>query len=104
MVYTALGKGDFNSVHQALVSDPRQPVRCDRLLSKLRGARFDGAPLTANLAARYSHGFVCSPQSGAVNWCSDRLLYLAAAGEGKSELAVKAPSQKGNAQVNPPIA
>lgn len=93
-LHTALGKGDFNSVHQALVSNPRQPVRYDRLLSKLRGARFDGAPLTANLVADI-HMVSSVLRSLEQSIGARTVAVLAAAGEGKSELAVKVTQPEG---------
>ncbi|EGT5760152.1 hypothetical protein AGJ18_01760 [Cronobacter sakazakii] len=93
-LHTALGKGDFNSVHQALVSNPRQPVRYDRLLSKLRGARFDGAPLTANLVADI-HMVSSVLRSLEQSIGARAVAVLAAAGEGKSELAVKVTQPEG---------
>ena len=102
MAHTALGKGDFNSVHQALVSNPRQPVRYDRLLSKLRGARFDGAPLTANLVADI-HAVSSVLRSLEQSISARAVAVLAAAGEGKSELAVKVTQPEGAFPGDPPI-
>jgi hypothetical protein len=87
-LYAALGKGDFDAVQQILTSNPSQPVYYDRLLSKLRGARSDGAPLAANLVADV-HA-VSSALRGLERSIGVRAVaVLAAAGEGKSELAVK---------------
>ena len=87
-LYAALGKGGFDAVQQLLASNPSQPVRYDRLLSKLRGARSDGAPLATNLVADI-HA-VSSALRGLDRSIGVRAVaVLAAAGEGKSELAVK---------------
>lgn len=93
-LYAALGKGDFDAVQQVLTSNPSQPVRYDRLLSKLRGARSDGAPLAANLVADV-HA-VSSTMRGLEQSIGARsIAVLAAAGEGKSELAVKVTQADG---------
>jgi hypothetical protein len=87
-LYAALGKGNFDAVQELLTSNPSQPVRYDRLLSKLRGARSDGAPLAANLVADI-HA-VSSELRGLERSIGVRAVaVLAAAGDGKSELAVK---------------
>ncbi|BDB17747.1 hypothetical protein GIV75_22360 [Pseudomonas sp. PA-3-5D] len=94
-LYTALGKGNFDSVHQMLAANPPQPVRYDRLLSKLRGARTGGAPLTANLVAdihAVSSALLSLKRSIGVR----AVAVLAAAGEGKSELAVKVTQPDGD--------
>lgn len=94
-LHTALGKGDFDSVKQMLAENPPQPVRFDRLLSKLRGARSGGAPLTANLVAdihAVSSMLLNLERSIGVR----ALAVLAAAGEGKSELAVKVTQPDGD--------
>lgn len=94
-LHTALGKGDFDSVKQMLAENPPQPVRFDRLLSKLRGARSVGAPLTANLVAdihAVSSMLLNLERSIGVR----ALAVLAAAGEGKSELAVKVTQPDGD--------
>lgn len=93
-LHAALGKGDFDAVQQMLLSNPSQPVRYDRLLSKLRGARSDGAPLAANLVADI-HA-VSSALRGLERSIGVRAVaVLAAAGEGKSELAVKVTQPDG---------
>lgn len=94
-LHTALGKGDFDSVQQMLAANPPQPVRNDRLLSKLRGARSGGAPLTANLVAdihAVSSALISLERSIGVR----AVAVLAAAGEGKSELAVKVTQPDGD--------
>lgn len=94
-LHTALGKGDFDSVQQMLAANPPQPVRYDRLLSKLRGARSGGAPLTANLVAdvhAVSSALLSLERSIGVR----AVAVLAAAGEGKSELAVKVTQPDGD--------
>lgn len=93
-LHTALGKGDFDAVQQLLAANPPQPVRYDRLLSKLRGARSGGAPLTANLVAEIhavSSELLSLERSIGVR----AVAVLAAAGEGKSELAVKVTQPDG---------
>ncbi|MDK9362919.1 NACHT domain-containing protein [Lelliottia wanjuensis] len=86
--YAALHKGDFDAVHQMLVSNPLQAVRYDRLLSKLRGARSDSAPLAANLVADIHLASLVL--LGLHESISVRTLaVLGAAGGGKSELSVK---------------
>lgn len=93
-LHVALGKGDFDAVKQMLASNPSQPVRYGRLLSKLRGARSDGAPLAANLVADI-HA-VSSALGGLERSIGVRAVaVLAAAGEGKSELAVKVTQADG---------
>lgn len=94
-LHVALGKGDFDDVQQILVSNPTQPVRYDRLLSKLRGARSAGAPLAANLVADIHavSSAVCSLEQSI---CVRAVAVLAAAGEGKSELAVKVTQPDGD--------
>ena len=87
-LYVALGKGDFEAAQQILVSNPSQPVRYDRLLSKLRGARSDAAPLCANLVADI-HAVSLARRSLERSISVRSVAVLAAAGEGKSELAVK---------------
>lgn len=94
-LHTALGKGDFDAVHQMLAANSPQPVRYDRLLSKLRGARSAGAPLTANLVADI-HA-VSSAQLSLERSIGVRAVaVVAAAGEGKSELAVKVTQPDGD--------
>ncbi|MET4615791.1 hypothetical protein ABIA71_001357 [Stenotrophomonas sp. 2619] len=83
----AIGKGDFDAVQQKLASNPSQPVRYDRLLSKLRGARSGGAPLAANLVADI-HAGSAALRSLERSITSRTIAILAAAGEGKSELAL----------------
>lgn len=93
-LHEALGKGDFDAVQQILASNPSQPVRYDRLLSKLRGARSNGAPLAANLVAdihAVSSALRILERSIGVR----AVAVLAAAGEGKSELAVKVTQADG---------
>ncbi|PHV50033.1 hypothetical protein CSQ91_02210 [Janthinobacterium sp. BJB301] len=94
-LHAALGKGDFDTVQQLLASNPpSQPVRYNRLLSKLRGARSDGAPLASNLVADI-HA-VSSVLRGLERSIGVRsVAVLAAAGEGKSELAVKVTQPDG---------
>lgn len=87
-LYVALGKGDFEAVQQMLAANPSQPVRYDRLLSKLRGARSDAAPLAANLVADI-HGVSSERRSLERSIGVRAVAVLAAAGEGKSELAIK---------------
>lgn len=93
-LYAALGKGDFDAVQQILVSNPSQPVRYDRLLSKLRGARSDGAPITANLVADI-HAVASALRSLDRSIGVRAVAVLAAAGEGKSELAIKVTQPDG---------
>ena len=87
-LHEALGKGDFDAVQQMVVSNPTLPVRYDRLLSKLRGVRSDGAPLAANLVADI-HAVSSALSSLERSIGVRAVAVLAAAGEGKSELAVK---------------
>lgn len=87
-LHAALGKGDFEAVQQLLTTNPSQPARYDRLLSKLRGARSDGAPLAANLVADI-HAVSSALRSLERSIGVRAIAVLAAAGEGKSELAVK---------------
>lgn len=94
-LHTALGKGDFDSVQQMLAANPPQPVRYDRLLSKLRGARSGGAPLTANLVADI-HAVSSALRSLERSIGIRAVAVLAAAGEGKSELAVKVTQPDGD--------
>jgi len=94
-LHAALEKGDFDAVAQSLASNPPQPLRYDRLLSKLRGARSEGAPLVANLVAdlhAVSRTLLGLERSTSVR----AVAVLAAAGEGKSELAVKVTKPDGN--------
>lgn len=94
-LHTALEKGDFDAVAQSLASNPPQPVRYDRLLSKLRGARSEGAPLAANLVAdlhAVSYTLLGLERSISVR----AVAVVAAAGEGKSELAVKVTQADGD--------
>ncbi|MBM2886400.1 hypothetical protein JFK97_18580 [Chromobacterium phragmitis] len=93
-LYAAIGKGDFDTVHQLLMSSPSQPVRYERLLSKLRGARSDGAPLAANLVADI-HAVSSARRSLERSIGARSVAILAAAGEGKSELAVKVTQADG---------
>ncbi|WP_417277425.1 hypothetical protein [Castellaniella sp.] len=93
-LHAALGKGEFDAVQQMLASNPPRPVRYDRLLAKLRGARSDGAPLAANLVADI-HA-VSSALRRLDRSIGVRVFaVLAAAGEGKSELAVKVTQADG---------
>lgn len=94
-LHADLGNGDFDAVQQILVSNPPQPVRYDRLLSKLRGARSDGAPLAANLVADI-HAVSSALRSLEQSIGAQTLAVLAAAGEGKSELAVKVTQPDGD--------
>lgn len=94
-LHTALGKGDFDAVQQMLVANPPQAVRYDRLLSKLRGTRSGGAPVAANLVAdihAVSSALLSLERSIGVR----AVAMLAAAGEGKSELAVKVTQPDGD--------
>lgn len=94
-LYAALEKGDFDAVAQSLASSPPQPLRYDRLLSKLRGARSEGAPLVANLVAdlhAVSRTLLGLERSTSVR----AVAVLAAAGEGKTELAVKITQADGD--------
>lgn len=94
-LHTVLGNGDFDAVQQMLAANPPQPVRYDRLLSKLRGARSGGAPLAANLVAdihALSSVLLSLERSIGVR----AVAVLAAAGEGKSELAVKVTQPDGD--------
>ena len=93
-LHAALGKGDFDAAQQMLVSNPSQPVRYDRLLSKLRGARSDGAPLAANLVADI-HAVSSALRSLERSIGVRAVAVLAAAGEGKSELAVNVTEADG---------
>ncbi|MFC5583431.1 hypothetical protein [Rhodanobacter terrae] len=93
-LHTALGKGDFDAVQQMLASNPPLPVRYDRLLSKLRGARSDGAPLAANLVADI-HAVSSVLRSLEKSIDVRAVAVLAAAGEGKSELAAKVTQADG---------
>lgn len=93
-LHEALGKGDFDAIQQILASNPSQPVRYDRLLSKLRGARSDGAPLAANLVADI-HAVSSALRSLERSIGVRAVAVLAAAGEGKSELAVKVTQADG---------
>lgn len=87
-LHAARGKGDFDAVQQMLATNPELPVRYDRLLSKLRGARSAGAPLAANLVADV-HAVSSALRSLERSIGVRAFAVLAAAGEGKSELAVK---------------
>ena len=94
-LHAALEKGDFDAVAQSLALNPPQPVRYNRLLSKLRGARSEGAPLAANLVAdlhTVSYTLLGLERSTSVRVVA----VLAAAGEGKSELAVKVTQADGD--------
>lgn len=94
-LHAALEKGDFDTVAQTLASNPAQPVRYNKLLSKLRGARSEGAPLAANLVAdihAVSYTLLGLERSTSVR----TVAVLAAAGEGKSELAVKVTQADGD--------
>lgn len=93
-LHAALGKGDFDAVQQILASNPSQLVRYDRLLSKLRGARSDGAPLAANLVADI-HAASSALRRLERSIGARAVAVLAAAGEGKSELAVKVTQSDG---------
>lgn len=93
-LHAALGKGDFDAVQHMLASNPPQPVRYDKLLSKLRGARSDGAPLAANLVADI-HAASSALRSLERSIGVRAVAVLAAAGEGKSELAVKVTQPDG---------
>ncbi|MEQ7330481.1 hypothetical protein ABQF09_00555 [Xanthomonas campestris pv. campestris] len=94
-LHTALGNGDFDTAQQMLAANPPQPVRYDRLLSKLRGARSGGAPLAANLVADI-HAFYSELLSLERSIGVRAVAVLAAAGEGKSELAVKVTQPDGD--------
>lgn len=93
-LHAALGKGDFDAVQQILASNLPLPVRYDRLLSKLRGARSDGAPLAANLVADI-HAVSSALRRLERSIGVRAVAVLAAAGEGKSELAVKVTQADG---------
>lgn len=94
-LHAALGKGNFDAVQQILASNPSQPVRYDRLLSKLRGARSDGAPLASNLVADI-HAVSSELRRLEQSIGARVVAVLAAAGEGKSELAVKVTQPDGD--------
>ncbi|WP_085688200.1 MULTISPECIES: hypothetical protein [unclassified Pseudomonas] len=92
---TVLGRGDFDSVQQMLAANLPQTVRYDRLLAKLRGARSGGAPLAANLVADiHAVSSALLSLEGAIGVRA--VAVLAAAGEGKSELAVKVTQPDGD--------
>src|SRR5690606_33125470 len=94
-LHAALEKGDFDAVAQSLASNPLRPLRYNRLLSKLRGARSEAAPLAANLVAdlhAVSYALLRLGQSTTVR----AVAVLAAAGAGKSELAVKVTQADGD--------
>lgn len=93
-LHEALGKGDFDAVQLVLASIPPNQVRYDRLLSKLRGARSDGAPLAANLVADI-HAVSSALRNLDRSIGARAVAVLAAAGEGKSELAVKVTKPDG---------
>jgi len=93
-LHAALGKGDFDAIQQMLASNPSQPVHYDRLLSKLRGARSAGAPLASNLVADI-HLVSSTLRSLEKSIGVRAVAVLAAAGEGKSELAVKVTQPDG---------
>jgi len=94
-LHAALEKGDFDAIAQSLASNPPQSVRYDRLLSKLRGARSEGAPLAANLVADL-HAVSCTLLGLERSTSVRAVAVLAAAGEGKSELAVKVTQAEGD--------
>lgn len=94
-LYAALGKGDFDTVQQILGVGLSQPVRYDRLLSKLRGARSGGAPLLTNLIADI-HAVMSTLISLDRSIGVRAVAVLAAAGEGKSELAVNVTQVDGD--------
>lgn len=94
-LHMALGKGDFDAVQQLLASNPSQPVRYDRLLSKLRGVRSEGAPLASNLVADI-HAVSSALRSLEQSIGVRAVAVLAAAGDGKSELAVKVTQPDGD--------
>lgn len=87
-LHAALADGDLEAMHQLLAMNPQRPVRYDGLLSRLRGARSDGAPLASNLVADlHAVSRVLRRLEQSIGARS--LAVLAAAGQGKSELAVK---------------
>ncbi|WP_226093293.1 hypothetical protein LF929_007120 [Dickeya oryzae] len=94
-LHIALGSGDFDAIQHMLAANPPQPVRYDRLLSKLRGARSGGAPLTANLVADI-HALSSVLFSLERSISVRAVAVLAAAGEGKSELAIKVTQPDGD--------
>ncbi|WP_222433814.1 hypothetical protein [Pistricoccus aurantiacus] len=94
-LHAALGTGDFDAIQQILAANLSQPVRYDRLLSKLRGARSGGAPLTANLVADI-HAVASALRRLERSIGVRTVAVLAAAGEGKSELAVKVTQPDGD--------
>lgn len=94
-LHTALGKGNFDAVQEMLAANRPQPVRYDRLLSKLRGARSDGAPLATNLVADI-HASLSVLHNLEQSISVRVVAVLAAAGEGKSELAVKVTQPDGD--------
>ncbi|MGL6641044.1 hypothetical protein [Aeromonas caviae] len=94
-LHTALGKGDFDAVQQIMTSNLLQSVRYNRLLSKMRGARSAGAPLAANLVADI-HAVSSAIRSLEQSIGLRAVAVLAAAGEGKSELAVKVTQPDGD--------
>lgn len=94
-LHSSLGKGDFDAVQQILASNPLLPVRYDRLLSRMRGARSGGAPLASNLVADiHAVSSVLRRLERSIGVRS--VAVLAAAGEGKSELAVKVTQPDGD--------
>ncbi|PCF97109.1 hypothetical protein [Vreelandella nigrificans] len=94
-LHAALGTGDFDAIQQILAANLLQPARYDRLLSKLRGARSGGAPLTANLVADI-HAVSSALRRLERSVGVRTVAVLAAAGEGKSELAVKVTQPDGD--------
>ena len=86
-LHVAIGKGDFDAVQQILASNSSQPIRYNHLLSKLRGARSDGALLAANLVADI-HSVSSTLRSLEQSIGVRAMAVLAGAGEGKSELSV----------------
>lgn len=94
-IYVALGVGDLDAIKQLLATDIEDPSQHRRLLAKLRAARTECALIGTNLSADIQAALSevgKLRQSVVVR----AVAILAAAGDGKSELAVQLTRPSGD--------
>ena len=95
-LHIALGKGDFDAVLQMLAVNPPQPVRYDRLLSKAAWSSFRWSAVNRESGRGHPHAVSSVIRSLEQSIGLRAVAVLAAAGEGKSELAVRVTQPDGD--------
>nr|WP_315227986.1 hypothetical protein [uncultured Albidiferax sp.] len=88
VLYECLQAGQFDKIREQLATHPAQPIRYQRLYSRLLSARWPGAPYSANLIADLHQAALKRRELEAA--ISQRTIAIqGGAGQGKSELAVR---------------